>query len=119
MQVAGDALELFRALTLGVDFQQLEVDGPAGRIVLQGVEQDFFRLGMAAISHVYVCFGNRVDAFVGFTFAHTGDAEVIGQRVGTGLFRGCAGSRVGHGGFGGCGSGGLILAGWGQILFGR
>jgi len=75
IQLAGQRIELLHALAVGVDLQQLGVDGDPLRILAQGLDQYLLGLRIPAISHIHVGFGDRID-FVGVDRTRTGHAEV-------------------------------------------
>ena len=69
---------------LRVDFEELEVDFLALRILLQRVLQDFFRLRIAAVGQVHLGFGDRID-FIRVDVAEALAAEVAGERIVAGV----------------------------------
>ena len=41
------------------------MNGMTSRVILQCIEENLLGLGVTAVSHVDICLGNRIDAFVG------------------------------------------------------
>ena len=80
VQFLGVTLEGCRVGALAVNLHQLDSHGVTGGILGERFLEDFFRLGVAAIGHVDVRLGNRVD-FVGIDRTRRHLAEVALERT--------------------------------------
>ncbi len=76
VELGGKIFELLGVLPLRIDFEQLDVDRMARRLVLQRVKQDLLGLRITAVGHVNVCLGHRVHTLVGIDCRHGGLTEV-------------------------------------------
>ena len=64
VKLASQRIELFYALPVRINFKQLGMNGRAMGILAQGFDQDFLGLRIAAISHIHIGLGDRID-FIG------------------------------------------------------
>ena len=83
-------------LTIGVNFHQLQANGLALRMLLQGLAQDFFGLYVAPVGDIDIGLGNRVDfiALVAAANAEIRTEHAVLRGVDA-LTTGCAKQRVG------------------------
>ena len=75
----GQRVELLHGPAIGINLEQLGVDRGTPLILLQRLEQDFLGLRVAAVGHVNIGLGDRID-LVGIDRSRTGLAEIAGLR---------------------------------------
>ena len=76
IQLAGKHLKRAQILAIRINFKQLQTYWVTIRLRPQSLFQDFFRLSVAPISNVDICFSDRID-FIGI--------ELAGGRCKTGI----------------------------------